>query len=306
MGDLWIWKYSLESKGALNARTGRKFFEGALVRSGSGFACLHPWPELGDPTLKECLDDLGGKRQCRIVRCALQCAKIDGEAREENKSLFEGLRVPVSHATLPFFDESAIADAVGKGFTHVKVKCGRNLPAELAMIRRLSGDWPDLRWRLDFSERGNVGELIRILGDWSSGERAVIDFLEDPVSYHGGDWGELRRRTGLAMANDRNMESDRGDSEILVVKPAVNEMPDDTSRVVVTSYLDHPFGQVFAAYEAGRNGISLVSGLQTHGVFEESSFSEELGKPQPEFRSPQGVGLGFGDLLEQLPWRKSL
>ncbi len=100
------------------------------------------------------------------------------------------------------------------------------------------------------------------------------------------------------------MERDKGDSEVLVVKPAVNGMPDDTSRVVVTSYLDHPFGQAFAAYEAGKNEVRLVSGIQTHGVFEANSFSEELGGLRPAFQVPQGVGLGFGGMLDRLPWRK--
>lgn len=304
MGDLWVWKYALESKGALNARTGRKTYEGALVRRGSGFGCLHPWPELGDPTLTECLEDLAGERRFRIVQRTLECVKVDGKAREEGRSLFDGLSVPLSHATLPFFDEVEVEKAVNRGFSHIKVKCGRDVPAELAMIRRLAGEFPGIRWRLDFNEKGSAEGLIRILKDWSSEETEAIDFLEDPVTYQSDDWTELRRETGLAMANDRLVEGDEGDSDVLVIKPAVNRMPGDVSRVVVTSYLDHPVGQVFAAYEAAKGGVSLVSGLQTHGVFEENGFSEELGRLQPEFRVPLGAGLGFGNLLEKLSWCK--
>ncbi|MCX8238964.1 MAG: hypothetical protein ACKVKH_13275 [Verrucomicrobiales bacterium] len=100
------------------------------------------------------------------------------------------------------------------------------------------------------------------------------------------------------------MENDLGDSEVIVVKPAVNQMPDDLSRVVVTSYLDHPLGQTFAAFEAAQGGVRKVSGLQTHGIFEKTIFSEELGPVQPDLQVPNGFGLGFGEILEKLPWVK--
>ena len=36
----------------------RTEFEGALIRIGDGFGCLHPWPELGDPGLEDLLEEL--------------------------------------------------------------------------------------------------------------------------------------------------------------------------------------------------------------------------------------------------------
>jgi len=87
------------------------------------------------------------------------------------------------------------------------------------------------------------------------------------------------------------------------VKPAVNEMVQG-ERVVVTSYMDHPLGQVFAAWEAARAGVTEVCGLQTHGLFTANGFTEALGQVRPEFGVPEGAGLGFGDLLEELPWMR--
>ncbi|MDB4389115.1 transcriptional repressor [Akkermansiaceae bacterium] len=58
MGDFWIWSYELRTLGALNSKTTRRAYPGALVRNETGFGCLHPWPELGDPTLEDCLLDL--------------------------------------------------------------------------------------------------------------------------------------------------------------------------------------------------------------------------------------------------------
>ncbi len=302
-----MWKYGLESAGALNSKTGRRVYEGALVRSGAGFGCVHPWPELGDGSLEECLEDLKGERKMRLVKRTWACLEADGEAREVGRSLFEGLEVPRSHATLPVFDEGLLGEAVEKGFTHVKVKAGGDVKGELARVRGAMKEWPGLRWRIDFNESGSLEELLGEFAKWSDEEREAVDFLEDPLPYHGGDWARLRAESGMAVANDRWVEEDRGDSDFLVVKPAVNEMLRG-EKVVVTSYLDHPLGQVFAAWEAAweaaRAGVKEVCGLQTHGVFERSEFTEVLGEVGPEFSVPEGTGLGFGEILDGLDWVK--
>ena len=113
----------------------------------------------------------------------------------------------------------------------------------------------------------------------------------------------LGAETGMVLANDRHVEEDRGDSEVLIVKPAVNGMLNG-ERVVVTSYMDHPLGQAFAAWEAARAGVTEVCGLQTHGLFAANGFTEALGRVRPGFGVPEGAGLGFGDLLEGLPWSR--
>lgn len=287
----------------MNARTGRLGYEGALVRGGAGFGCLHPWPELGDPTVEDCLADFAGERRFALVKRTMACLAADGEARQAGRSLFEELEVPPSHATLPALNRAVLEEAVARGFDRVKVKAGRAVRRELAALRKFLGDFPDLRWRLDFNGTGRVGELVEIFDEWSDEECGKIDFLEDPVAYGGDDWRRLGGETGMPLANDREVEAERGDSGVLVIKPAVNEMRAG-QRVVVTSYLDHPLGQVFAAWEAARAGVTEVCGLQTHGVFARDPFTEALGPVQPRFQIPGGTGLGFDDLLEGLPWKK--
>jgi O-succinylbenzoate synthase len=228
----------------------------------------------------------------------------DGLAREEKRSLFAGLTVPPSHATLPFVNQDAVGGAIESGFTHVKVKAGREVVKELATVRRLIKDWPEIRWRIDFNGTGVRAELEEVFKAWSEEERAKIDFLEDPVDYRSLDWLGLQKALGVTVANDRWVDSDRGDSEVLVVKPAVQEIPATLRMMIVTSYLDHPLGQAFAAWEAARAGVDEVCGLQSHGVFEATPFTEALGPVQPDFQVPEGFGLGFDHLLEALPWRK--
>ena len=79
--DLWYWNYRLTARQPVNARSRRREFEGALIRIGEGFACIHPWPELGDPVLSRCLEDLAGPRCWPLVRRTVRCANEDADAR---------------------------------------------------------------------------------------------------------------------------------------------------------------------------------------------------------------------------------
>ena len=102
----------------------------------------------------------------------------------------------------------------------------------------------------------------------------------------------------------------------MVIKPAIDEpfllaeaALHHRQRVVLTSYMDHPVGQTFAAWEAARLGLQFpglpgVCGLQTHHLFEPDEFTEMLGPWSPAFQVPAGYGLGFDDLLEALPWTR--
>ena len=79
--------------------------------------------------------------------------------------------------------------------------------------------------------------------------------------------------------------------------------------VVMTSYMDHPLGQAFAAWEAARTellfpGLVRICGLQTHHLFEKDAFVEALGGWKPDFKVPGGTGLGFDDELALLTWTK--
>ncbi|MFN4944323.1 MAG: hypothetical protein ACK5G9_11085, partial [Akkermansiaceae bacterium] len=79
--DIWISPYRLRSAGFLNSISSRREFEGVLIKVGEGYGCIHPWPELGDPPLEKCLDDLKGRRVWPIVKRALRCAEYDNVAR---------------------------------------------------------------------------------------------------------------------------------------------------------------------------------------------------------------------------------
>ncbi len=311
-----ISRYRLKARGLLNAVSRRREFEGALIQIDGGFGCIHPWPELGDPPLEKCLADLAGARRWPIVRRAIRCAEYDRAARVFDHSLFEDMEVPASHATLAKADPKEVAAAIEAGFAIVKLKGGRDLTGEAKFLEAMVAEFSALRWRLDFNETLTPEAALEFLTGLSEKTKAAIDYVEDPCPYSDSAWQNLRRQTRANLAVDREAAPLSVAAQVMVVKPAIDEpfllgeaAMANNQRVVMTSYMDHPVGQTFAAWEAARLGLQLpglvgVCGLQTHHLFEPDAFSEMLGVWSPEFTIPAGTGLGFDDLLDSLPWTR--
>ena len=314
--ELWFWKYELTARQPVNATTMRRKYQGVLLRIDDGFACLHPWPELGDPTLGKCLADLRGARRWPIVRRALRCAQEDANARFIGDELLDEIDVPDSHATLPWHDDRIVESAVEKGFAQLKMKVGRDLKRESDFLTGISERFPQLRWRLDFNEVTTAGEARDFLLGLPGALRARLDFVEDPCPYSDEVWTQLGRETGTILAVDREAAPQCAAAGVMVVKPAVDEpwllaeaAAGRGQQVVVTSYMEHPLGQCFAAWEAAKLNVQFpglvgICGLQTHQLFTPCDFSERLGRWSPHFKSPGGTGLGFDERLERLPWKR--
>lgn len=315
--ETFIWRYTLRSAGTVNAKSGRTEFEGALIRVRDGFACLHPWPELGDPSVEDLLQMMREGRGDRLIRRAHACAVLDRHARMEGRSLFTGLAVPDSHATIVEWTHETIEKAVRSGFETMKLKGGRDLVRELELLSEWVRLWPQVRWRIDFNGMRSFVEMRDFLGCLTGAVLERIDFLEDPCPFDAQAWTGLRELGRVPLAMDEGVATGRGEPDVLVVKPALMDPQDlvagalqNAQSLVVTSYMDHPLGQCFAAVEAGRlmgtEGSPLVGrcGLLTHELFEKTEFSERLGGMGPGFSSPAGTGLGFDDLLEKLPWTR--
>lgn len=311
-----IARYRLKSRGFLNAISNRREHEGALVRIDGGFGCIHPWPELGDPSLDKCLADLAGARRWPIVRRAVRCCEFDRAARGFEHSLFEDMEVPESHATLTVAREEGIERALEAGFSTVKLKAGANPAAETAFLDAMTAAHPALRWRLDFNESLEPSAADEFLTRLTPEARRAIDFIEDPCPYSEASWKPLYQKHRVALAVDRESAPLSSAAQVMVIKPAVDEpfllaeaALRNMQRVVLTSSMDHPVGQTFAAWEAARlslqfPGLVGLCGLQTHHLFEPDSFGEWLGPWSPVFQPPAGTGLGFDDLLDELPWTR--
>jgi O-succinylbenzoate synthase len=280
------WRYELKPKRRLNAVAAKGNRQGALIRAGDGFADVHPWPELGDATLDEQLALLVRGETTTLTRASLSFAAIDAAARRAGRSLFDGITIPGSH--WPGSDPPA-------GFDTVKLK-------RIDLI-------PDgHRLRIDFNATLTPAEFLRIA---ESLPRERIDFIEDPCVYDPATWRQLRAQSGLRLALDRAGAARDDDSanaagfDVLVIKPAVQPMPGATeAEVIVTSYMDHPIGQLSAAYCAAAAGITTTCGLVTHVLFENDSFMERMRIDGTRLVPPAGHGFGFDDLLATLPWKR--
>lgn len=281
---IWVYRYELVSHEALNARSERRIHEGALIRAGNGVADIHPWPELGDAPLGTQLDLLARGELTRLTRRSLALAASDAEARDAGKSLFDGLTVPDSHY-------SYVGGSVPDGFTTVKVK----MPRDLEPVR-------GYKLRLDYNAMHDEASFERECSSLPDG--LDIDFVEDPCEYNAAVWRRLRQRLGCRLALDRQIAIDGVD--VLIVKPAIQEIPAAHGReMVITSYMDHPVGQLGAAWVAARHRTQVgLCGLMTHLVYEPNEFSEQLSRDGARLVPPSGTGIGFDDLLERLPWKR--
>jgi O-succinylbenzoate synthase len=277
MDVIWIHRYELIARAPLNARTRDLRREGALIRVDDGFADVHPHPELGDAPLAEQLARLARGETTPLTQQSLYFARVDAEARRVGRSLFEGLIIPESHWP-------AAAGDAPLAFDTIKVKMpGSELPSRGKL-------------RLDFNETLTAEEFLRIAERLPT-ER--IDFVEDPCPYDGATWRMLRERTGLRLALDRQEATEGVD--VLVRKPAVQRSTQDITdvEIVVTSYMDHPVGQMFAAWCAAREATSPRCGLVTHVLFEPNAFSERL-----RLDGARLIPASFDDLLESVDWKK--
>ena len=287
---IYIHRYTLRSKTAVNAVTTARTHEGALVKIGGGHGCLQPWPELGDLPLDRQISILAKGGFTAMIERLRICCKLDEAARKLGRSEFVDFTIPPSHRYGE--DDTGV----------VKVKCGPDVAAEAARLKRFAAS----RLRLDFNATltpDSFQEFVRRLDDATA---ARIDFIEDPFDVPFYVWEKAQRSVPFALASDRVPVS----AEVEVVKPAIQTMQRRRHRVVFTSNMDHPIGQLFAAREAAayltaHPNQAEICGLATHVLFEPDAFFERMRcDVDNRLVFPGGTGFGFDDLLESIPWQR--
>jgi len=262
---MWIHRYTLTPRRPLSALAGAAPRHGALLRTETGFADVHPWPELGDAPLDEQLALLARGETTPLTRRSLWFAS------QWRADLFDGLTIPRSH------------------------RPGSDPPDEFdtAKVKMPGGTLPDrVRLRVDFN--ADADAFARLA---STLPRERVDFVEDPAPYDAATWRRLRAETGLRLALDRIVATDAVD--VLVVKPAVQDVPNVAIPIIITSYMDHPIGQLHAAYVAALHASDATCGLVTHVLYEPDPFIERMRIEDTRLVPPD-----FTDLLERLPWKR--
>lgn len=286
-----------------------------------GYADCHPWIELGDLPLLSQLSLLKQGISTPLTQRSLHFARIDALARVQNRSVFEGLSIPPSNyliTNLLQLNPRVIEKAISEGFTCFKAKLGRSLKEEIPQLNHLLtiiSAHPHIKLRLDFNRqltshefKGFVKEINPIL--------SFIDYVEDPFPFNPKDWEEMQNEFKICLACDHQSHQALmwpQAASVLVVKPAVQDEQsflvnsNDKRKVTITSYLDHPLGQLAAAYTAGIFKLKAPSrlnecGLFSHFNYHKNAFSDLLINQGPCLIQTLGTGFGFDDLLQTQQW----
>lgn len=299
--------------------SGQRGFFGVLLREPErgGVGCIHPWPELGDATLEEELAALAGGQPLRLGEQALQCAAVDGRAREKGVSLLGEIAIPPSHY---FWSAGSEAGRQGEevaagGYPAVKVKLGGDVKAGFDRVAEVAAA-VEVPLRLDFNAALAGPDALGFFRSLGEDLRERIELVEDPCPYDPVVWDSLSGETGIDLAIDWGFRPDRPrlptGAALGVFKPARDDgrmLLDRELPVLVTGYMDHPIGQMWAAWWAARiAGGDLTGvvyhgcGLLTHGHFSGDPALELVRQDGACLLPPEGTGLGFDGYLEELDW----
>lgn len=291
--------------------------EGALLRVTfedglMGYCDCHPWSELGDLPLSTQLELLTHPDKTPLLNCSLKFARIDAKARRDQRSVFEGFTIPPSHQLVSLND--SLQRFVAEGITHFKLKVGTDSQNEISVLSSWVDRFPNIKFRLDFNERFN---RKLFLGYWDSiplATRQSIDFVEDPYPFNPKEWSEDQSTLQTNFAADRSAKNALQypeSAQVIIHKPAVEEPPKwihENTKLVITTYLDHPFGQMCAAYAAAKLKVHFPKqvdfcGLLSHKCYQENPFIEAVNSNGPHLLPSVGTGFGFNSLLEGLVWQ---
>jgi O-succinylbenzoate synthase len=173
-----------------------------------------------------------------------------------------------------------------------------------------------MRVRLDANASFSADQFKEFAHSLNPSVRSTIEFIEDPTDSP-TEWRALRTELMLPFAFDRGAwpENPTDAFDWVVIKPAIQNPARVASQaklyginMCVTSYLDHPVGQMGAALEAARLVRQSMNvgtcGLLSHSAYEASDFSMALQTRGPELMPSSDIGIGFTDLLENLQWER--
>jgi O-succinylbenzoate synthase len=295
-----IHRYELSPRVAPNRLSQAQARQGALIKvefaQRTGYADLFSWPELGDPTLQESLESLK-HHPLRQAAASLSWAFYEARAKERGVSLLSDVKVS-SHKTMT--ELSAIEDC----YTHAKIKISslETFQAACEFMHNKSQIF-----RLDFNgllKSLEEAEKFKVQGK--------LDFIEDPFTPMLMKNAAALKKIGAPVALDREETPEKISlCDVWVVKPVYfspeflfEQMRLIKKRIVVTSNMDHPLGQLIALHVAQKRPEE-VHGLLTQNMYQTHAHSHWVTQTgtllAPSF---QGLGWGLDSQLEPLAWEK--
>jgi O-succinylbenzoate synthase len=303
--------------------------QGCLLRfeweSGQfGYADCFPWPQLGDLPLEQQLQCLKRDVFTPLTRRSFAMAQVDAQARSLGKSLWdENFREKSLKSNALLTSASQLCPEIlfqfsTQGFTHIKLKIGRDLEKEIAIIHSCFDLFMqlNLKLRLDLNQSCMTSQLDELMTRLSA-MMDCIEYIEDISTYDPLIWKKVQDQWSVKLALDfipMQQSIEPGTFSYLIIKPAIQDPQEMMALacqmnvpVVITSYLDHPVGQLGAAWVAAQLEQAdpqrvLTCGLLSHLVYEETAFSRCILTRGPELFGALGTGVGMDEELAQLNW----
>ena len=316
--------YELKAKSPLNALTSELSQKGALLKfvfpQGTiGYADCHPWVELGDHSLQKQLELLANGVFTPLTRKSLAFAKRDADFSKRNKNIFEDQILPKNRYTCidkPGFEN--LTKIKNSGFEFIKFKFGKNFEEEseyllnaLYFCERIS-----LSPQIDFNHSLSRDQLYQFL-DKVTPYLPIVDCLEDPIPYEEVEWKKLKDKFGVKLALDHGAQYDhlnKSDIDYIILKPSKHEVSfheynnDNSTKIIFSSYMDHPLGQLCAMEEAISftnqfpDLVAPYTAFLTHHCFENNEYSNLLKVEETKLIPPKEVGFGFHSILQNEAW----
>jgi O-succinylbenzoate synthase len=326
---IWSSSYQLYPIGTLALNQQSKFRKGTLLRiefenGHVGFSDLCPYQQFGDKPLEIEIQNILRGQPTRLGARSLHFARVDANARARKESLYTESRIKNHFFISDFvnFDLNRVPILQGQRFTEFKVKIGSDLIIETEMLKALVEKLSaDVKIRIDFNCKISGDKFANWLEKNILWLKPRLDFIEDPFSYDGREWQRLQNAFGVDLALDLAADPLKTKAEganVVIIKPAIQDsgeilkaFSETNHRFVFTHYMDFPVGQM-AAYVEAQSLMAIdgsriaVCGLQHHDVYEGFTFQDAISNDGPFIVPPEGLGLGFDQLLERQDWTQIL
>jgi O-succinylbenzoate synthase len=304
--DLWYFPYTLTT--SQQAQT-----YGALLRINDGFGAIHPWIQFGDLPLDQQLASIKNDIPTQLAKRSLYYIDIDRDARQKGISLFQDFKKFKSHKLFISIDSINLENINNLETVKIKISNSNNY---IENLNKLSGI-DNLKIRLDANCKFSFDEFCNFWDSLNQYVKTKIEFVEDPCPYDDKTWATLAGNKNVPIAYDFYGNNQIKDYyKYRVIKPVVQKFEDvifdEIKRgvnICITSSLDHPLGVCIAAWEYNKlnknhPGSLVTPGLTSFTNYQKDIFSEIIWDSNDQFKSPNGTGFGFDDLLDKLQWQK--
>jgi O-succinylbenzoate synthase len=322
---VWYSPYQLRSGTFANSQVKSRYRLGALLRvrlanGAIGFSDLCPFSDMGDSPLELELRQMQQGKPSFLTERSLYFATKDAQARTQGQSLYTQVKIK-NHfliTNITQFDLSRVEKLILSGYTEFKIKMGRDLNKEAAIAHLLAERLGSVgKLRIDFNAILSRDRFVDWFEKNQSWLRSKLDFIEDPFPYEAKEWRNVSEKYGITFALDMAADpiaTGAEGAQVIVLKPAIQDeqkvihkFSGTNKKFVITHYMDFPVGQMCAFVSAQEVfsllGAKLLScGLQQNDRHDGQSFQNMIRHDGPYILPPEGLGLGFDSLLQNLNW----